>query len=527
MADPTAQRPRLRLAIVSDRSASAVARLAERLQREVPAAQVAGLVYAPCTDPGPKPQEPGPMASSLLRFFHACPRPSPRQESFDVFALGDLCRAAGIAMVTAATAGAAEAQNLLKSLDLDLVISYGGSLSQELWGACARKGTVFAEGALLADAARGADAEQLEVSVRYHPASGTCIALGGQRLPVESYDTSVSLRLKLDLLARDLLVQAVGQLCSNGKGSALVEALDASDMAGHLPVRLSPRRAARFPNWRQRPAWKLLARTLLFGPMALLRNWYRRATGSFPVVILYHHLVSDRPHRMGIATEMLLRHVRFLKRHYRLVSMQEALELLRSGRVDSPTVVLSLDDGYADNFINLRAVTEEERVSATLFVCTEHQQSGREFAHDANRGQHGFPPLTWQQVAQLRASGLEFGSHTRTHFDCGSTDAARLEHEIRGSRSDLEQNLGRISYFSFPWGNPQNMSQPAVELARRAYPHVFSGCGGANFPVRDGQLWHLRRRCHTNHLWELELAVQGALNLEFLGERPNLEESFA
>src|SRR3989449_5269938 len=56
---------------------------------------------------------------------------------------------------------------------------------------------------------------------------------------------------------------------------------------------------------RCRPAWKLFIETLLLcSPLVVARNWHRRWRGRYPVLILTHHLVTDRIHPMGISTEI-------------------------------------------------------------------------------------------------------------------------------------------------------------------------------------------------------------------------------
>src|SRR5687768_5170436 len=100
---------------------------------------------------------------------------------------------------------------------------------------------------------------------------------------------------------------------------------------------------------RGRPDIKLLLRSIAGAPIAAVRNWSFRRHGRFPVNILFHHLVSDRPHSHGISTDHFLRHIRFLQKHYDIVSLTEALERLRTNNVKAPTVVLTFDDGYADN----------------------------------------------------------------------------------------------------------------------------------------------------------------------------------
>ncbi len=131
-----------------------------------------------------------------------------------------------------------------------------------------------------------------------------------------------------------------------------------------------------------------------------------------------------------------------------------------------------------------------------------------------SRGERGFLPLTWDQILYLSRDGFEIGSHTRSHLDCGSSDAEALEREIAGSKADLEQRLGQeVKFFAFPWGQRRNMSPAAMELAGKTYAHVLSAYGGVNFA--GSELWHLKRSNHPKSLWALELALQSALDVRF------------
>jgi peptidoglycan/xylan/chitin deacetylase (PgdA/CDA1 family) len=140
------------------------------------------------------------------------------------------------------------------------------------------------------------------------------------------------------------------------------------------------------------------------------------------------------------------------------------------------------------------------------------------------RNERGFFPLDWPQAALLQRSGMTLGSHTRSHFDCGSEDADALRAEIAGSQQDFAAALGAPTpFFSFPWGNPHNMSRPAVALARKEYAHIFSAYGGHNKPANSEKLAHLKRRCHPGTLWELEFTVQGVLEMESRGAPEHID----
>src|SRR5262249_26846189 len=147
------------------------------------------------------------------------------------------------------------------------------------------------------------------------------------------YDSLNSLALKADILGEDLLVEAVMDIANDTlrpvrqTGEArMFKTPKAWEMLAYTR-RLAATRP-RFPAPRGRPAWKLAVRSSLYAWYLPLRNWKRRQTGSFPVVILYHHLLSERPHPMGITTDAFLEQLRYLKRHYRVVSLSAALRML-------------------------------------------------------------------------------------------------------------------------------------------------------------------------------------------------------
>jgi hypothetical protein len=77
-----------------------------------------------------------------------------------------------------------------------------------------------------------------------------------------------------------------------------------------------------------------------------------------------------------------------------------------------------------------------------------------------------------------------------------------------------------VTLFSFPWGKPVNMSEPAVAIAEASYEHYFSAYGGANFPGVAGR--HLVRTDHALNLWELELALQQLLDFRPSGHRQSV-----
>jgi peptidoglycan/xylan/chitin deacetylase (PgdA/CDA1 family) len=339
------------------------------------------------------------------------------------------------------------------------------------------------------------------------------------QLPVQPFDSPTSIAVVKDLITSDLLIRAVSTLC-RGKTSDTSEQVSSWVREMFTPCFAGDAREPsqdwqQSSSWRTRSAWKLCLHTLvLFSPYVLARNWYRRWKGNFPVVILFHHLISDRPHRMGIPTEIFLHEVKFLQKHYRVVSLSKALEILRSGSCKVPTVVLTFDDGYADNFLYLRAVTEVTGVPASLFVCTNAVESRGEFQHDRKNWGASFRALGWDQIRCWQSDRIEFGSHTRSHYDCGSGDTRTLEYEIKGSREDMQRQLGASPrFFAFPWGQARNMSRESLSIAASSYECSFSTLSFENFAKNGSVPKVAGRKPLPASVWELELTVQSIFDL--------------
>jgi peptidoglycan/xylan/chitin deacetylase (PgdA/CDA1 family) len=245
------------------------------------------------------------------------------------------------------------------------------------------------------------------------------------------------------------------------------------------------------------PVWK----SLLLGcyycgsyPYRVGRNARLRARGGAPVMALfYHRIADDRASPWTISNRMFERQIRWLKRHFEMVSLVEAQHRVSRGHNPQPCVAITFDDGYADNCHRALPLLIEEQIPCTYFVSSQHVIDDVPFSHDVANG-HPLAPNTPRQIRDLASSGIDIGAHTRTHADLGRiTDPNLLVDELAGARHELEDLTGRsVRYFAFPYGQHVNLSQAAFQLARSAgYEGVCSAYGGYNLPGDDP--FHLQR----------------------------------
>ncbi len=102
-------------------------------------------------------------------------------------------------------------------------------------------------------------------------------------------------------------------------------------------------------------------------------------------------------------------------------------------------VAITFDDGGADCYSVAYPILREHGFTATFFVITGYVGNGS--------------CMTWDQLREMRAAGMDIESHTYSHPDLRKLDAARLAQELRESRAALVRELGASACFlSYPEG---------------------------------------------------------------------------
>jgi peptidoglycan/xylan/chitin deacetylase (PgdA/CDA1 family) len=96
-----------------------------------------------------------------------------------------------------------------------------------------------------------------------------------------------------------------------------------------------------------------------------------------PVVILVYHRVTNLPtdpEMLAVGPGNFRRQMEFLRQHFRVARFEENWSEVRD-----PTVVITFDDGYADNLLEALPILEEVGVPATFFISTGRIGTGEEF----------------------------------------------------------------------------------------------------------------------------------------------------
>jgi len=167
-------------------------------------------------------------------------------------------------------------------------------------------------------------------------------------------------------------------------------------------------------------------------------------------ILMYHYLSAPPPganiyrRDLSVSPEQFDAQLRYLKQHgYHTVSLRDLLYALNRGwdLPDKP-IILTFDDGYADNYTNAFPILRKYGFTATFFVLTR-------FVDEEHPGY-----LTWLQIREMSRAGMEFGSHSKDHPDLRRRNRDFLIWQILGSKQSIEDHTRRPLFaFSYPSGH--------------------------------------------------------------------------
>jgi len=116
-----------------------------------------------------------------------------------------------------------------------------------------------------------------------------------------------------------------------------------------------------------------------------------------------------------------------------------------------------------------------------VFVCTDFASDGRPLdVPPLERAAAAHPDelatLTWDGLRSLAERGVEIGSHTRTHPNLRTLSDDELRDELRTSREEIEDELGRpCTSLAYPYGQFDERVRRATE--RAGYESAFGIVG--------------------------------------------------
>jgi peptidoglycan/xylan/chitin deacetylase (PgdA/CDA1 family) len=213
-------------------------------------------------------------------------------------------------------------------------------------------------------------------------------------------------------------------------------------------------------------------------------------------VLLYHCVADDRE----VTPAGFERQLKYLfDKGYFTPPLADFLAYLRGEKtLPDKSVLLTFDDGYADNWICAYPLLKKYGFRGIVFLTTKHivDFAPRSTLADGAkspetlkdlRGPQGF--LSWQELRVMVDTGVfDVGSHTETHnFFDKRRKWEDMPGELLRSSKTIENRLGfKPISVAWPWGHFDQQFTDAAKAA--GYQVAFTTKPGANVPGDDPML---------------------------------------
>lgn len=165
-----------------------------------------------------------------------------------------------------------------------------------------------------------------------------------------------------------------------------------------------------------------------------------------PTILMYHQVDPQQPgdaigRALTISPAQLSDELDYLaERHLRAVSVDDYLHATRAKRSTDDMVILTFDDGYADQYTQALPILLQHHARATFFITTGN----------VGRRNH----VTWAQIREMAHSGMSIGGHNVEHVDLAALTASQQRYQIEGCLAALREHAGiEADTYAYPSGS--------------------------------------------------------------------------
>lgn len=186
---------------------------------------------------------------------------------------------------------------------------------------------------------------------------------------------------------------------------------------------------------------------------------------SIPI-LMYHSIDYEKENELRLPKEQFKEQMKYLKENgYTTLTLNELYNFLeKNSPIPDKSIIITLDDGYVDNYTNAYPILKELGIKATVFVVTSNIDKDNRY-------------LTSKQIKEMDISGIEIASHTYKHDKLDDLPYEKQLQTMQKSKNDLEKILNhKIDSIAYPYGK---WNENTIKAAKDAgYKMAFTTKGG-------------------------------------------------
>jgi len=274
-----------------------------------------------------------------------------------------------------------------------------------------------------------------------------------------------------------------------------------------------------------------------------------RADGRFQILVYHRVGPQIDPFFPGTLAAVFERQMRYIRRHFEVLSLTALMQASEQREIPPRAIAVTFDDGYEDLYQHVLPIVRRYDIPITIFLATgfidadepmwndavgfairdtgcsalsdlpglrqpaplqspaqrqeafveaqkvlkyqplaEREELVQRIVRDLRVPAYSGPRmLNWAQVAEMHASGVEFGAHTVRHPILTCLPPGERWREIADSKRAIEERLQMpVAHFAYPNGTVRDFDDATKELVRKAgFSSAVTTVFGTNTPATD------------------------------------------
>ena len=205
-------------------------------------------------------------------------------------------------------------------------------------------------------------------------------------------------------------------------------------------------------------------------------------------ILTFHHVI-DKKDALSIEPKLFEKLLLKLKKRYTFISYDEFTQIILGKKTPKKnSVLLSIDDGYLDNYVYAFPILKKLNIPAVIFLVTNHITTSstcrEKLPYFKSHKELQTKPdkelfLNTKEIEEMKKSGfIAFESHTTSHIVCRKVKEDILKKEFKKSLEFIK-SIDKKEFYGFCWPRGY-FDEVALNIFKEFYDFAFSTLDGGH-----------------------------------------------